>query len=511
MDSSNPKDALVWLVLRDLEHFSRAGLGQPLYGYQLAPAQAIVDSVVHGRGREFAVLFPRQSGKNETQAQVEAYLLNLLQRVPGAAIIKAQPTFRPQALNALDRLERRLRTWLSAGRWEKRHGYQIRLGEASLSCLSAGPRANVAGATARVLLQVDEAQDVLEDEWDKKFIPMAASANATIVYWGTAWNSRTLLARTIRRLRAQEQADGQQRVFEVGPEVVRQANPAYGAAVDREVAKQGRQHPMVRTQFFNEELDAETGMFPPARRMRMRGRHRRQTQPTPGTHYALLLDVGGEAPATRTGPLELRQADLRRDATALTLVEVDLETLADPVLRAPTYRAVYRQLWRGAGQPQLYAEVRALALQWEVRCLVVDATGLGAGLAAFLAKALPRCSVIEFKFSTATKSALGWQFMALCDAGRWQDYEVGAGDPDGLTFWKELEHCQHEVAPGPSQALRWGVPDGTRDEHGEPVHDDTVISAALAAVLDEHPWHVDTGPAHVIRGKDPLEEMSRGF
>jgi hypothetical protein len=172
---------------------------------------------------------------------------------------------------------------------------------------------------------------------------------------------------------------------------------------------------------------------------------------------------------------------------------------------------VYRRLWRGAGHTQLYAELRALALQWQARYVVVDATGLGAGLAAFLAKALRPGTVIEFKFSGATKSALGWGFMALCDAGRWQDYEVGAGDPDGLTFWKELEHCQFEVVPGPSQALRWGVPAGTRDEHDEPVHDDTVASAALAAVLDEQPWHVDTGPAHVIRGKDPLEEMSRGY
>ena len=93
--------------------------------------------------------------------------------------------------------------------------------------------------------------------------------------------------------------------------------------------------------------------------------------------------------------------------------------------------------------------------------------------------------------------------MTLCDGGRWQDYELGAGDQDGLTFWSELAHCQYEVLPGPSHPLRWGVPDGTLDEHTDPVHDDTLLSAALSAVLDRQPWYVDTGPTVIIRGQGP--------
>ena len=87
------------------------------------------------------------------------------------------------------------------------------------------------------------------------------------------------------------------------------------------------------------------------------------------------------------------------------------------------------------------------------------------------------------------------------------------GFPGGAarTFWTELAHCQCEVLPGPARTLKWEVPAGTRDEHGELVHDDTVISAALAAVLDRQPWHVSTGPAAILRAKDPLEEMSRGY
>jgi hypothetical protein len=167
-----------------------------------------------------------------------------------------------------------------------------------------------------------------------------------------------------------------------------------------------------------------------------------------------------------------------------------------------------RRLWVGTRHVLLYAELRALFHHWQARYLVVDATGIGAGLAAFLTKALPHGSVLTFGFNAQTKSALGWDFLSLVDAGRWQDYEMGAGDEATSTFWNELAHCQHEVLPGPARLMRWGVPNGTRDEHNDHVHDDTVISAALATVLDQQAWHVDTGPTHIIRGKDPLEGMT---
>jgi hypothetical protein len=68
-----------------------------------------------------------------------------------------------------------------------------------------------------------------------------------------------------------------------------------------------------------------------------------------------------------------------------------------------------------------------------------------------------------------------------------------------------------EILPGPERRARWGVPEGTRDPAtGELVHDDAVLSAALCAVLDEQEWSVGGGTM-VVRGKDPLEEMDRGF
>ena len=49
----------------------------------------------------------RQAGKNELSAQLELLLL-LLNVGRGGTIVKCAPTFRPQVLNSMERLGRRL-------------------------------------------------------------------------------------------------------------------------------------------------------------------------------------------------------------------------------------------------------------------------------------------------------------------------------------------------------------------------------------------------------------------
>ena len=64
----------------DVGLFSRRVLRRPLRQYQIAPAQAIIDAVLQRRGLTLAVMMPRQAGKNETAAHVEALLLSLCRR-----------------------------------------------------------------------------------------------------------------------------------------------------------------------------------------------------------------------------------------------------------------------------------------------------------------------------------------------------------------------------------------------------------------------------------------------
>lgn len=495
------------IVLRDPALFSLTG-GVRLRSYQTAVARAIVDSVLGGWGLSFVVLFPRQSGKNELQAQIEAYLLSLL-RGTDAEIIKISPTLRPQSQNAMRRLQRVLEANpFTRGQWRKESGAIYRLGRARIYFLSGAPGANIVGATASTLLEVDEAQDVRISKFDKDIAPMAASTNATRVFWGTAWTSRTLLARELRAARTAEARDGRRRVFAITAEEVAAEVPAYAAFVAGQVARLGRSHPMVRTQFFSEEIDAGGGMFPADRIAHMRGAAR----PAGSECYALLVDVAGEdevaaGAAAGVSGGELDGANPRRDATALTVVAVDASTRVDPQRRAPTYRAALRRQWIGVKHTQLFGEIQSLAEQFSARWVVVDATGVGAGLASFLSRALPG-RVLPFIFSQVSKSKLGWDFLNIVDGGRWQEPETG--DALQAEFFRQLSFCQYEILPGPGKRMKWGVPDGTRDPaSGAWVHDDLVMSAALCSVLEEQEWGISQ-PEIVIRAKDPLDEM-RGF
>ena len=169
-----------------------------------------------------------------------------------------------------------------------------------------------------------------------------------------------------------------------------------------------------------------------------------------------------------------------RDATALTVVEVDLAGLDDPLVMQPTYRVVDRRLWVGTPHPQLYAAIADLARNvWGARHVVVDATGVGAGLAGFLGQALTG-RVVPFVFSSQSKSQLGWDFLGLVESGRYKEY-VEDGESDTGLFWAQAEACGSQVASGPGKLLRWGVEDRA-------MHDDLLVSAALCAVLDRLDW-----------------------
>jgi hypothetical protein len=135
---------------------------------------------------------------------------------------------------------------------------------------------------------------------------------------------------------------------------------------------------------------------------------------------------------------------------------------------------------------------------------VIDATGIGAGLASFLDTAFPH-KVISFIFSSASKSKLGWNFLSAIETGRFKDFAPGDRLQD--KFFKQLEFVVQSVAAGPGHLLSWSVPDGTRDpETGELLHDDLVLSAALCTALDDRSW--GHAISEVIPPVDPIGMLS---
>ncbi|HYO50683.1 MAG TPA: hypothetical protein VEW94_12605 [Chloroflexia bacterium] len=472
--------------LSDFGEYSRVAWPRfALREYQVRVASEIARSVWHGEGRQIAVVFARQSGKDEMLAQLEAYLMARYSLV-GGSIIVVNPTYRPQSLisrrRLLDRLDGQPFTPGPSGS----DGYGVSLGKTACSFLSAHPTAQARGETASLLLACNEAQEVSPARWDAVFDPMGAASHATQVFSGTVWTSSTLLARQMAYLGELERKDGIRRVFKVGWEEVAYWVPQYGEQVRARIAQFGRDHPFIRTEYFLEELDSEGRLFGPARRAQMRGDHPRQRSATPGRLYALLLDVAGAdedaaMPGADPSPLSTPHSALAtRDATALTVVEVDVAGLDDPLVMRVRYRVVDRRLWVGTPHPQLHAAIADLARNvWVARWVIVDATGVGAGLAGFLGQALPG-KVVPFVFSSQSKSQLGWDFLGLVESGRYKEY-ADDGESDTGLFWAQVEACGSQVGEGPGKPLRWGVEDRA-------THDDLLVSASLCAVLDRLDW-----------------------
>ena len=504
-----------------------------LRSYQEEVVDSITQSILFKMGYSLVVMFPRQSGKNELQAQIEAYLLALYATQP-VEIVKISPTWRPQSQNAMRRLERVLKAnEMTKKQWKRENGYVYRVGEARILFLSGAREANIIGATASLMLEVDEAQSISIDKFDREIAPMTASTNATRVFWGTAWTAQTLLGRELRASQAEEDAERAinaseerkdakepfvRRVFRISAEEVSREVPAYGKHVAQQVARMGRGHPSIRTQYFSEEIDADSGLFPPERMALLDGgdAFAWQDRPRDGEIYAFLLDVGGEE--KQPGGEIDADADAQRtpgrehDATALVIVAVDRAGLADALLRAPTYRVVNLRQWRGVRHSTLYAQIQALARAWNPRRLVIDATGLGVGLADFLDRALPG-RVLRYEFNTLTKSRLGWQFIEVVESGRFRLPRASEPHAEELLelLRSQFRACQYQVSQRQTQALHWGVPEGARDAlTGKPVHDDLLLASALSARLDRVEWPMVGGEGSgIIQGKDPLSQKER--
>lgn len=466
--------------------------------YQTEPANAIMDSIINKRGDTIVLIISRQAGKDELLANLLSYLMTLFSHRE-VGIVVANPTYKPQTINAIMRLENRLKAnLLTKSTWRKRSDYMRMIGMATTSFLSGDKSAAVVGATASLLLVINEAQDISPSKYDKDFAPMVASTNATRLIVGTVWTSNTLLAREENAAREAEKADGRRRVFLYTSDDVRKIVPAYGQFVDSEIKKLGREHPLVKTQYFCERIDAQAGMFNAARRALMQGDQEPHTTPQAGHIYAFIIDVAGQDEAS----MSLDNAggtNPGRDQVTLHIVSIDLSQLS--TLQAPIYRRVNQMAWTGENHISIFGKVNALWSTWKPQYMVIDATGVGEGLWAMFDKSHPT-RVIPVKFTAQSKSEIGYGFLAIINTGRFRDC---CPSPE---IDKQYAAVTSEILVGPAKTMRWSVPDGTRDADGLLIHDDHVITDAMTAILDKLEWQVST-PTLIINQPDVLEEMSR--
>jgi hypothetical protein len=495
MDRNHRTARLIWY---NPDYFVMKASQLELRSYQRQVLDAIIDSIRTKSGHSFVIVLAHQSGKNELQAQLFTYLLAVLHHF-SLNIVSISPTYNPQGRTAMDRLEKVLsRNLFTRGIWNRAQGHKYSVGSSRVVFLSGHRAARVVGETAHILLSVDEAQDVPISVFDKSFAPMAAAHNATRVFWGTSWTSRTLLAREMRLARLAEQADGIRCLWVVPGDVVAREVPSYAKFLASEIKHLGRDHPIVRTQYFCEEIDAQVGMFTAARRALMLKDEEPHFGPVTGVPYAFLLDVAGQDEARMNLDDEAPLSNPGRDAVSLTIATIDSSSLE--ALQLPTYRFVKRQQWTGLNHLKIFGIIKNMVESWNPMYIVVDATGVGEGLWALLDKAFP-LRVLPVKFSSQVKSEIGWRYIAIIETGRLHDCCLTE------TVRAQYDACQAEIMPGPGKLLRWGVPEGQRAASGDLIHDDYLLADALITEIDQLEWAASTIVSS-SEGFEPLEARS---
>jgi hypothetical protein len=432
--------------------------------YQCEAGRAVLTSVRERRGHTVTVEIARQGGKNELSAQIEMFLLAAAMARGGDAI-KCAPTFRPQLRISMRRLWFRC-TQARIDRALHRDANSVSIGRARELFLSAEPNANVVGHTASLLLEVDEAQGVDIGKYEKEFLPMAATANATVVLYGTAWDDRTLLERQKQANLEAERRDGVRRHFQYDWREVARHNPRYGDFVERERARLGETHPVYLTQYCLEPIAGGGRLFNAAQRALLTGVHERLRAPVAGEQYAAGLDLAG-------GDDESPGRSARRDATVLTIGRLLYSHEGDAQRAAvsePRVEIVEHVAWTGEPHERLLPQIIALLRDtWRVQRVAVDATGLGETIARLLTAALGGARVEAVKFTSESKSRLGFDLLAAVNGGRLKSYRDD-GSPEHREFARECEAARATYRA--NQTMNFFV-----DENDG--HDDYVVSAAL--------------------------------
>lgn len=482
-------------IQRDMGEFSRRAVGVPLYPYQIEWANECLAAMAAGEIATITIEMPRQSGKNETSAQMEVAALARFGK-RGGAIVKTAPTFKPQIVNSKERFAQRADmvmeriTWL---KFKPSMGYKYKLWRASIDFLSADPKAKVVGATASLAMEVDEAQDVDQAKFDKDFSPMRASKGSPIIAYGTTWTDDTLLERFKSDVQEGRSAG---KVIRVLPDTVARDNPAYGRFVDSEVARLGREHPFVKTQYFLEALKSGGRMLNAQQLELIAGESERQERRQDEAQIVAGLDFAG-ADEELDDLVSLATASAR-DSVGLTIGAVTWIRLGEGLF-APHIRTLNRFEWVNLPPLSLHNTLyEILQNRYRVDLVYTDATGIGATGTHLLKQALDaagRERVVGKTFDSAwnLQTDLAFTYIATINSARLQDYEPR--DDEGELFdplevagqqtpptdrhrhiWWQRGHARLEAKPG--KRVRMHVP----STEG---HDDMLLSDALM-VLAAH-------------------------
>lgn len=394
--------------------------------------QAIADK----QGEILTVLSSRQTAKNEMDAMLAARMLTVFQGIPGSTSIRTAPTWKPQIVQSKLRLEEHLAAdpLIDQDRVRWREGFLVQYGKAMLQFMSGGATSNVVGATASILLSVDEAHKIDGGKFEDDFMPFTASTNAPAVLWGVAADKLDLL-HEYRSLN-----EGTSRLLCFPWHVWAELSEPYAQHCASRKKKLGESHPTWLTQYCLVPCEAAGSYLKEHHRQALfSGDFPRLSGPRSGMAYAILIDIGGESELDADDDA-IRMEEPGRDSTAIGILEHDpTEQVGDD--EWPSCRLVQVHHWTGKkhvalteGDSSTLKDLIALAQHWRVTSGVCDARGVGHAVAKGLHRRVP--CVQAYEASNVSVSEDCYSLLAMLNAGRVQCYR---GDPAADEELRELQ------------------------------------------------------------------------
>lgn len=443
----------------------------------------------------------RQSGKNESNARLEARLLAKYSSWPKhLEIVKCAPTWRPQCLISKERFQRVTNTplfqVLLRPRWSE--GYIVTIGSASMKLVSADPKANNVGLTASMLLSADEAQNIFVDKFDVNFKPMVLDTGAPIAMSGTSWHIDSLLERQRYLAAEAEQRLGFRLLYVFPWDRIAEENPRYGELVSADIRQYGEDHILIQTQYCCKPIDSAGMLLSGSECAMMIGDHGRAVAPTDGRTYVAGVDFASCREQSDDELLKNPQARKLRDSTVVTIGELMWRIDKETGRRLPFVRVV-DQLWVQQQDPMATVDqiYRYVFEHWKCVRAVLDANGVGDMPAEVIRLRRPH-QVTALHLSATTKSRLGYDLQGAVKTGRLFLYRN-----DDSVEWHEcffqLRQCRR-LEMRENNVMKWGAPKSKID--GKDIHDDFVLSVSYC---------LEAAQEHLAAHVAPEEYANRGI
>jgi hypothetical protein len=296
-----------------------------------------------------------------------------------------------------------------------------------------------------------------------------------------------------------QRSDGIQRHYQANIEDVARSLPLYRTYVDAEIARLGASHPIIRTQYLLETLSSAGRLLDPHQIELLQGEHQAQERPAPwgaGGSYVAGIDVAGE---DETNPEdEATRVNPQRDSTVVTIAFAE-RARTDNVI-APRFHVVRQYQWTGEASGTLYPEVLQILRHWRCTAVVIDATGVGGGLAAFLLAALGKVAR-PYHYTARTKSDLAYSLLEAVNGGRLKIHAESPSQTGQNDARRELlAQCQAaEYTLGAHQTMGFHVP-----EHRG--HDDHLNALALLT-MSLTPSGTRRAEGRIARAQDQPKSM----